>query len=75
MPRRLADPLATPKSRVHRPIWDTRAGDQTGTNDRDVLIVIEYDKPGNPIEQIQRFYPYFDPPLGSDLVVTWERWG
>jgi predicted nucleotidyltransferase len=50
-------------------------GDQVGTSDVDVLIVLEEGEPGDPIEQIRRFYPYFDLPVGVDLLVTTrERW-
>jgi predicted nucleotidyltransferase len=50
-------------------------GDQVGTSDVDVLIVLEDGEPGDPIEQIRRFYPYFDLPVGVDLLVmTRERW-
>jgi predicted nucleotidyltransferase len=50
-------------------------GDQVGTSDVDVLIVLEGGESDDPIEQIRRFYPYFDLPVGVDLVVmTRERW-
>jgi predicted nucleotidyltransferase len=50
-------------------------GDQVGTSDVDVLIVIEDGELEDPIEQIRRFYPYFDLPVGVDLVVmTRGRW-
>jgi len=50
-------------------------GDQVGTSDVDVLIVIEDGGSGDPIEQIRGFYPYFDLPVGVDLLVmTWDRW-
>jgi predicted nucleotidyltransferase len=50
-------------------------GDQVGTSDVDVLIVLDDDESGDPIEQIRRFYPYFDLPVGVDLLVmTRGRW-
>jgi len=50
-------------------------GDQVGTSDVDVLIVLEDGESNDPIEQIRRFYPYFDLPVGVDLVVmTREQW-
>ena len=44
-------------------------GNQVGTSDVDVLIVLENGGSGDPIEQIQTFYPYFDLPVGVDLLV------
>lgn len=50
-------------------------GDQVGTSDVDILIVIEDSESEDPIAQIRRFYPYFDLPVGVDLLVTTrERW-
>jgi predicted nucleotidyltransferase len=50
-------------------------GDQVGTSDVDILIVLEDGELEDPIERIQRFYPYFDLPVGVDLLVmTREPW-
>jgi predicted nucleotidyltransferase len=66
---------------LHPEVLDVRVfgslarGDQVGTSDVDVLIVLEDGEPGDPIEQARRFYPYFDLPVGVDLLVmTRERW-
>jgi predicted nucleotidyltransferase len=47
-------------------------GDQTGTSDTDILIVLHGCEPGDPLEQIRLFYPYFDLPIGTDLLVLTE---
>lgn len=44
-------------------------GDCVGTSDVDVLIVQKGDVGGNPLERARRFYPYFDLPIGVDLLV------
>jgi predicted nucleotidyltransferase len=44
-------------------------GDQIGTSDVDVLIVVHDDGVGDSMEQIRSFYPYFDLPVGVDLLV------
>ncbi len=44
-------------------------GDHVGTSDVDVLIVLQDGECGDPIEQIRSFYPYFDLPVGVDLLV------
>ena len=44
-------------------------GDHVGTSDVDVLILLYDSEPGNPIEQVRSFYPYFDLPIGVDLLV------
>jgi len=43
-------------------------GDQTGTSDVDILIVLR-EPFGDPVEQARRFYSYFDLPVGVDLLV------
>lgn len=47
-------------------------GDQVGTSDVDVLIILPGDEPVFLLEQIRRFYPYFDLPVGVDLLVYSE---
>ncbi len=47
-------------------------GDQTGTSDVDVLIVLRGGQCGQPLEQIRAFYRYFDLPVGVDLLVYTE---
>lgn len=44
-------------------------GDQTGLSDVDVLIVLWGSKSDDPLERIRAFYPYFDLPIGVDLLV------
>ena len=45
-------------------------GDQVGTSDVDVLIVLNEVAPKKePLDWIRLFYPYFDLPLGVDLLV------
>jgi len=49
-------------------------GDQVGTSDVDVLIVVQDGEQEDPIERIRSFYPYFDLPIGVDLLVlTWDQ--
>lgn len=45
-------------------------GDQVGVSDVDVLILLREPLPGDPLEQIRGFYPYFDLPLGVDILVS-----
>jgi predicted nucleotidyltransferase len=44
-------------------------GDQVGTSDVDVLIVLRNCLMENEIEQVRSFYPYFDLPIGVDLLI------
>jgi predicted nucleotidyltransferase len=44
-------------------------GDHVGASDVDVLIVLRDGESGDPIERIRSFYPYFDLPIGVDLLV------
>lgn len=44
-------------------------GDHVGTSDIDVLIVLRSDGEIDHLTQIRRFYPYFDLPIGVDLLV------
>jgi len=47
-------------------------GDQVGTSDADVLIVLHGGGQEDPLEQIRKFQPYFDLPIGVDLLVFSE---
>ncbi len=47
-------------------------GDQVGTSDVDVLIVLHEGEEGDPLEWVRRYYPYFDFPLPVDLLVYSE---
>ena len=47
-------------------------GDQAGAGDIDVLIVLRRDTPIDPLAEIRRFYPYFDLPIGVDVLVYSE---
>ena len=48
-------------------------GDHVGMSDVDVLIVVRGRDPVEPLAEIRRFYPYFDLPVGVDLLVYSER--
>jgi predicted nucleotidyltransferase len=47
-------------------------GDQVGTSDVDVLIVLRGSEQQDSWAQIRRFYPYFDLPIGVDVLVYTE---
>ncbi len=47
-------------------------GDQVGTSDIDVLIVLRHDEPGQMLERIRTFYPYFDLPVPVDVLAYTE---
>ena len=47
-------------------------GDQVGTSDADVLIVLRRAEPGDPLEWIRTFYGYFLLPIAVDLLVFSE---
>ena len=47
-------------------------GDQVGTSDVDVLIVLLGTEQKDTLEQIRRFYPYFDLPIDVDVLVYTE---
>ena len=44
-------------------------GDQVGTSDVDVLIVLREVGDKDPTELIRRFYPYFNLPMSIDLLI------
>jgi len=44
-------------------------GDQVGTSDVDVLILLEGEDEMDPVERIRTFYPYFDLPIDVDLLI------
>jgi len=44
-------------------------GDQVGTSDVDVLVVVREVGDADPPELIRRYYPYFDLPMGVDVLV------
>ena len=44
-------------------------GDQVGTSDVDVLVVLRGGERGDPLEWVRAFYPYFDLPMPVDLLV------
>ncbi len=48
-------------------------GDHVGTSDVDVLIIIQDGAPEHPVDRIRRFYPYFDLPVGVDLLVLTQE--
>ncbi|MBI4322075.1 MAG: nucleotidyltransferase domain-containing protein [Chloroflexi bacterium] len=47
-------------------------GDHVGTSDVDVLIVLRGAESCDELEQTRLFYPYFDLPIGVDLLVCTE---
>jgi predicted nucleotidyltransferase len=47
-------------------------GDQVGTSDVDVLIVLRDGELEDPMGHIRSFYPYFDLPIGVDVLVQTE---
>ncbi len=47
-------------------------GDQVGTSDADILIVLRAETPGNPLEWIRTYYGYFRLPVPIDLLVYSE---
>ncbi len=44
-------------------------GDQVGTSDVDVVIVVQDGDLEDPLQRACSFYPYFDLPIGVDLIV------
>ena len=48
-------------------------GDQVGTSDVDVLILVREVGEANPVDLILRYYPYFRLPVGVDLLVLEAR--
>ncbi|MCJ7531808.1 MAG: nucleotidyltransferase domain-containing protein [Anaerolineales bacterium] len=44
-------------------------GDQVGTSDVDILIILENDLVYSPLEQVRDYYPYFDLPIGVDILL------
>lgn len=60
---------ARPEVMEVRVFGSVARGDQVGISDVDVLILLREPLPGDPLEQIRGFYPYFDLPLGVDILV------
>lgn len=48
-------------------------GDQVGTSDADILIVVRNNEQTEVLDQIRLFYAYFDLPIGVDLLVYSEE--
>jgi predicted nucleotidyltransferase len=48
-------------------------GDQVGTSDVDVIIVLRGSEQGELLQQVRLFYPYFDLPIGVDVLVYTEE--
>jgi len=44
-------------------------GDQVGTSDVDILIILENDLVYSHLEQVRAYYPYFDLPIGVDILL------
>jgi hypothetical protein len=47
-------------------------GDHSGLSDADILIVLRGDTPVHPLESSRAFYPYFNLPLPTDVLVCSE---
>jgi len=63
---------AHPDVRSVRVFGSIARGDQVGTSDVDVLIVLHGSEQKSALERIRRFYPYFDLPIGVDVLVYTE---
>jgi predicted nucleotidyltransferase len=63
---------ARPEVKEVRIFGSIARGDQTGLSDADVLIVLRGHNGDDPLERIRAFYPYFDLPIGVDLLVYHE---
>ena len=63
---------ARPEVREVRIFGSLARGDQTGLSDVDVIVVLWGDNGDDPLERIRAFYPYFDVPIGVDLLVYHE---
>jgi predicted nucleotidyltransferase len=56
----------------HREVKEVRLfgslarGDQVGTSDVDILIILENDQVYSPLEQVRDYYPFFNLPIGVD---------
>ena len=44
-------------------------GEQVGTSDADILIILRGEEPGDPLEWIRSFYGYFRLPVPVDVLV------
>ncbi len=44
-------------------------GDQTGTSDIDILVVLDHAVEGDPVRRALAFMPYFDLERGTDILV------
>ena len=59
----------------HREVKEVRLfgslarGDQVGTSDVDILIILESDLVYSPLEQVRAYYPFFDLPIGVDILL------
>ena len=61
-----------PQVKTVRLFGSTARGDQVGTSDADVLIVLAAEESRGLLERIRAFYPYFDLPIAVDLLVYTE---
>jgi len=64
---------AQPEVKEIRVFGSIARGDQTGLSDVDVLVVLWGHDGDDPLERIRAFYPYFDLPIGVDLLVYTEE--
>ena len=62
-----------PEVRSVRVFGSLARGDQVGTSDVDVFIVLRGSEQPDPWAQIRKFQPYFDLPIGVDLLVFSEE--
>ncbi|MEE8584170.1 MAG: nucleotidyltransferase domain-containing protein [Acidobacteriota bacterium] len=60
-----------PEVREVRLFGSLARGDQTGTSDADLLIVLEPgSEPADPLELTRKYLRYFDLPIGVDLLIV-----
>jgi len=61
-----------PEVKEVRVFGSVARGDQVGTSDVDVLLVLYGSNPINPLEKTRQYYPFFNLPVGVDLLVYTE---
>jgi predicted nucleotidyltransferase len=61
-----------PEVRSVRVFGSVGRGDQVGTSDVDVLVVLRGTESVDTLGQIRLFYPYFDLPIGVDVLAYTE---
>ena len=59
---------AFPEIKDVRVFGSIARGDHVGTSDADVLVVLKEGGSADPLERARAFYPYFDLPVGVDVL-------